>query len=629
MARGTFLILLGLALHLAAAAAGADAGPGEDAFARDIRPLLQKYCFGCHDDDTQKGGVNLQPYATERDVHRDPKRWETVTRLISDREMPPPNRKPKDLPAPAERDRMADWLTHSLKHIDYDLIPRDPGHKLIHRLSRLEYNHTVRDLFGVTNRPADSFPADGSGGGGFDNNASALFLPPILMEKYLRAADEVLAAAPRGRVILHEPRGWAGERWAARATLHDHAFRAFRRPVEPAELDALHGLFQRTRRTGAGYGEALRTALKAVLVSPHFLFRTERDHGVAEAYRINDWELATRLSYFLWSSMPDDALFAAARDGRLHEPDRLAAQVRRMLADPKARAFAENFASQWLQVRLLQTGTAPDPGKFPEYTPALREAAYREPVEFFAALLREDRPLTDLLDADYTWADATLARHYGLPAPAGGWARVPLPDRRRGGVLTMAGVLTLTSYPQRTSPVLRGKWVLEEILGAPPPPPPPNAGGLPPNDGVVEGLTFRQRLEKHRSEPACAACHARMDPIGFALENFDPIGRWRDQLGGQPVDAAGELPSGEKFNGPEELRRTLSARRDEFIRNLAEKMLAYALGRGLEYYDMPAVKKITDRLAATDHRAAELILAVAGSFPFQYRRDEPVGLAAK
>jgi len=627
MKLSSWWLRLGLLTRLAASAA--ETPPAPDVFTRDLRPLLEKYCFACHDDDVQKGDVNLAPYRTERDIHLDPRRWETITRLIRDREMPPPNRRPKDLPTPAERDRLADWLTHSLRHIDYDLIPKDPGHKLIHRLSRLEYNHTVRDLFGVTNRPADAFPADGSGGGGFDNNASALFLPPILMEKYLAAAGEVLAAAPRARVILHEPRGWAGERWAARATLHDHAFRAFRRPVDPAELDALVGLFRRTRAGGAGYEEALHTALRAVLVAPGFLFRIERDQGVAGPYRISGWELATRLSYFLWSSTPDDALLAAAGAGRLADPAGLRAEVRRMLADPKARALAENFTGQWLQTRLLLSGTAPDPRKFPEYSSALRDAAVREPVEFLAALLRDGRPLTDLLDADYTWADATLARHYGLPAPAAGWARVPLPDRRRGGVLTMAGVLTLTSYPQRTSPVLRGKWVLEEILGAPPPPPPPNAGGLPPNDGVVEDLTFRQRLEKHRAEPACAACHARMDPIGFALENFDPVGRWRDQLGGRPVDAAGTLPSGERFDGPAELRAVLAARRDEFLRNLAEKMLAYALGRGLEYYDLPAVKKITDRLAAAGFRSDELIHAVTESYPFQYRRDEPVALVGK
>lgn len=615
-------------MALVRCAAAEDAAAAGDVFTRDIRPLLEQHCFDCHDADSSKGGVNLAPYLTERDIHLDPRRWETITRLIRDREMPPPNR--RRLPTPEERDRLADWLTESLRNIDYDLIPKDPGHKLIHRLSRLEYNNTVRDLFGVTNRPADAFPADGSGGGGFDNNASALFIPPILMEKYLAAAGEVLAVADRARIILHEPRGWAGERWAARATLHDHAFRAFRRPVEPAELDALQRLFRRTRAAGADYDEALSTALRAVLVSPSFLFRIERDHGVDGPYRISDWELASRLSYFLWSSTPDDELLAAARAGRLSDPAGLRAEVRRMLADPRARTLADNFTGQWLQTRLLATGTAPDPRRFPEYTPALRDAVMREPVEFFAGLLRDGRPLTDLLDADYTWADATLARHYGLAAPAEGWARVPLPDdRRRGGVLTMAGVLTLTSYPQRTSPVLRGKWVLEEILGAPPPPPPPNAGGLPPNDGVVEGLTFRERLEKHRREPACAACHARMDPIGFALENFDPIGRWRDQLGGRPVDAGGSLPSGEHFDGPAELRAVLAARRDEFVRNLTEKMLAYALGRGLEYYDIPAVKKITDRLATAGWCAEELIHAVAESYPFQHRRDEPVALAGR
>jgi hypothetical protein len=255
---------------------------------------------------------------------------------------------------------------------------------------------------------------------------------------------------------------------------------------------------------------------------------------------------------------------------------------------------------------------------------------FRETITFFHALLRDDRSLLDLIDADYTFLNGELARHYGIEGVAGPqMRRVALKDGRRGGVLTMASVLTLTSYPQRTSPVLRGKWVLDEILGTPPPPPPPNAGGLPAEDAPKEGLTFRQRLEKHREKPECASCHRRMDPIGFGLENFDGIGRWRDAIGGTPVDASGDLATGETFTGPAELKKHLLARRQEFVRNVAEKMLAYALGRGVEPYDIPAVRKITAAVEKNGYRTETLVREIVMSYPFRYRRDEPSKVAQK
>jgi hypothetical protein len=293
----------------------------------------------------------------------------------------------------------------------------------------------------------------------------------------------------------------------------------------------------------------------------------------------------------------------------------------RMLADPKARALSEQFVGQWLGIRTLGSVAAPDPRKFPEFTPALREAMVSEPTEFFAGLLREDRSLLELLDSDYAWVNADLARHYGIPGVSGqSFTRVSLPDRRRGGVTGMAAVLTQTSYPQRTSPVLRGKWLLEEVFGTPPPPPPPLVATLSPNDAKSEGLTFRQRLEKHRKDPNCAACHARLDPLGFALENFDPLGRWRTEVSGEAVDASGELPGGVVIVGPEALKKLLLERRQLFLRHLTEKMLAYALGRGVEYYDIPAVKQITETVAADGHRAPRLILEIVRSAPFRLRR---------
>jgi hypothetical protein len=327
------------------------------------------------------------------------------------------------------------------------------------------------------------------------------------------------------------------------------------------------------------------------------------------------------LSYFLWSSMPDATLFALADAGRLSQPKVLEAQVMRMLTDPKARALSEQFVGQWLGIRTLGSVAAPDPQKFPEFTPALREAMVAEPSEFFAGLLREDRSLLELLDSDYTWVNAELARHYGLDGVSGKtFVRVSLPDRRRGGVTGMAAVLTQTSYPQRTSPVLRGKWLLEEVFGTPPPPPPPLVATLSANDEKRDGQTFRQRLEQHRKNPNCAACHARLDPLGFALENFDPIGRWRTEVSGETVDASGQLPGGEAFVGPEALKKVLGARKQLFVRHLTEKMLAYALGRGVEYYDIPAVKHISEAVANDGHRAPRLILEIVRSAPFRLRR---------
>jgi len=418
------------------------------------------------------------------------------------------------------------------------------------------------------------------------------------------------------------PSKTAPPRTAARKVLAQHATRAFRRPAEAAEVDRLLGLYDQATTRGEPWEGAVRYALKAVLVSPSFLFRVEKDRPTGEAYPIDDFELASRLSYFLWSSMPDEELFRLAVQKKLRDPAVLDAQVRRMLLSPKARALADSFAGQWLRIRELQTSAQPDPKRYPTYTPALRDAMYGEVVEFFSSVLREDASLLRLLDADYTYANEDLAKHYGLSGVTGPeFRRVPLPDRQRGGVLTMAGVLTITSYPQRTSPVLRGKWVLEEVLGAEVPPPPPGAGGLPADDAPKEGMSFRQRLQLHREKPQCASCHSRMDPIGFGLENFDAIGRWRKDVGGQPVDAAGELTTGEKFSGPVELKGLIAQRKEDFVRNLTQKMLAYSLGRGLEPYDIPAVRRITAAVAKDDYKSSTLIREIVKSYPFQYRQN--------
>jgi mono/diheme cytochrome c family protein len=571
-------------------------------FTKEVRPLFEKYCFNCHKAERAKGGVDLSKFNDLDSVIHDARGWEVIVRVMRDREMPPEDKKQ---PSQAERESMIAWGRDALGSIDFNTV-KDPGRKVAHRLNRAEYNNTVRDLFNVGIKPADNFPADGGGGGGFDNNADTLFTPPILMEKYLEAADAVLKAARPEYVFVVPKLSRISERTTAIKNLEYHLPRAFRRPVEQAEFAKYFLLYEKTVKEGGTYEEGLKLALKAMLVSPNFLFRIETEKPGKEAHTLTGHELATRLSYFLWSTMPDQELMDLARQNKLHDP---------------ATLQAENFAGQWLGVNKLKTTAEPDRKKYPMYTNSLRDAMHDEPIVFFQDLVRRNVSLINLLDSDYTFVNEELAKHYGLPPVTGTELRqIALKDRNRGGLFGMGGIHVLTSYPQRTSPVLRGKWVLEEVLGTPAPPPPPNAGGLPADEAPREGLTFRQRLEKHRSKAECASCHNKMDPIGFGLENFDAIGRWRDSIGKEKVDATGEFSSGVKFTGPAELKKVLLLQKDQFIHNLTEKMLAYALGRGLEYYDVPSVKKIKAEVAKADFRAEALVMEVVKSYPFQHRR---------
>lgn len=416
-----------------------------------------------------------------------------------------------------------------------------------------------------------------------------------------------------------------GESEAARTIVRAFARRAFRRPVLDAEVERFAQLVDLARREGDTFEQGIQLAIQAILVSPHFLFRIETDeepNNPLVARPVSEFELANRLSYFLWSTMPDEELFGQAAEGKLRHGQTLADETLRMLADPKSAALIENFASQWLQLRRLEQW-APDPGLFASFDEELRAAMREETLRFFAEVVREDRSILDLLDADFTYANERLARHYGLEGITGPeFRRVALPaGGPRGGVLTQASVLTITSNPTRTSPVKRGKWVLEELLGQPPPPPPPNVPELPEDKTALTG-SLRQRMEQHRSNPNCAQCHARMDPLGFGLENFDAIGAWRDKDGEFAIDPSGSLPDGGSFAGPAELRAILRGRADEFRRCLVEKMLTYALGRGLEYYDQCAVDAICARLAEDGDRFSRLILEVVHSEPFQLRRGK-------
>jgi hypothetical protein len=574
---GRTVFIFSIVIAAAGAALPAICAGSEPAaeFDRDVKPLLKTYCFQCHGPQKAKGDVNLSAFAGDGVVERDPKLWGTVLEQLNDRNMPP---KKKPQPSAAERERITSWLHESLAHLDFSKLPKDPGRVTLHRLNRAEYNNTVRDLLGVHTHPADAFPADGAGGGGFDNNADTLFIPPLLMEQYLAAASDVLREAPADRLFTTRPKDGLSNHDAAKKIIERFATRAFRRPVNGDEVERYLRLFDVAEGRGTGFENSVRLMLKGVLVSPQFLFRVEADHDTKEPYAISDYELASRLSYFLWSSMPDDELFDLAGKGKLHEDEVLEQQVRRMLKDARSQALAENFGGQWLTFRDLRTTAQPDRKLFRGFTPAVRDAMYDESVLFVDSVFREDKSVLTLIDADYTYLNEALARHYGIPNVSGeDMRRVTLPDRNRGGILGLGSILTVTSYPLRTSPVLRGKWVLEAVLGAPPPPPPADVPQLPKDDQLPDGLTFRQRLERHRADPTCAACHARMDPIGFGMENFDAVGRWRTKQAGKDVDAAGVLVTGEKFSGPAELKKALLEKKDAFTRNLAEKLLAYGL----------------------------------------------------
>ncbi len=399
--------------------------------------------------------------------------------------------------------------------------------------------------------------------------------------------------------------------------------RAYRRPAAAAEIERLTALVKLALDQGDSFEQGMRLAVAATLVSPRFLFRLEEDPAGSPADSIralDDFELASRLSYFLWSSMPDDELLAIAAEGRLRRGDTLDQQLARMLRDPKSQALVENFAGQWLQLRMLKA-VAPDAGRFPAFDDGLRAAMIRETELFFAGIVRENRSVLELLDADYTYVNERLARHYGLADVRGNeFRRVALSGDERGGLLGQAGILTLTSNPTRTSPVKRGLWVLSNLLGTPPPPPPADAPPLENQaDQAVHG-TLRQRLEQHREKAACAVCHERMDPLGFGLENYDAIGAWRTTDSDSPIDAAGTLPGGRAFNGPRELKALLKARPAAFARCLTEKLLTYALGRGMEYDDHATQDDIVAALIADDYRFESLLRGIVHSDAFQKRR---------
>jgi hypothetical protein len=743
------------------------------AYRSQIVPFLKKHCLECHGADAQEGDVRFDQFGDAKAVAADEKTWQRTIQMLRSGAMPP-----EDVAQPSEQTRrnVVNWIERTIYDFDCDSVVQ-PGHVTIRRLNRAEYNNTVRDLFGITLRPADDFPSDDVGGG-FDNIGDVLTLPPLLMEKYLAAAEqiaehtivadpsqyvrsqfrfrdqlsgdgsaqydnaqsnrrwtiyttgsvgadfnfqragiyrlriiaqgqpagdeppqmevrlddqklkvfdvnatqqreryEVKWDVPAGthrvsghflndfedptaedpkrrdrnlvidsieidgpfdpkpedypeahrRLIPVRPEGGRSPLEAAKSNIQPLLHRVFRRPATAVEVNSYATLVDNAVKQGDSFEQGMQVAVTAILVSPHFLFRVEggdKSLPAGVVRPVGDFELASRLSYFLWSSTPDEELLGLAASGKLHEDAVLQQQVRRMLADSKTQSLVDNFFTQWLNLRLLD-GVAPDPLVYPKFDADLKAAMRRETELFAAAIIREDRSVLDFLGGRFSYLNERLAKHYGIDGVEGSeFQRVNFADNRRTGVLTQASVLTLTSNPGRTSPVKRGKWMLENILGSPPPDPPPDAPDLDAVQKAKPDASLRQQLEIHRENPVCASCHKVMDQLGFGLENFDAIGQWRDKDGKFKIDASGELPGGAKFNGPLALAKVLDKRRGEFVRCLSEKMLTFALGRELAVQDRCAVDKIVEQVEEKDFRFSALVDAIVTSDAFRKTSSE-------
>ena len=605
----------------------------QDSYATKVQPLLGKYCYKCHGPQLKpKADLNLTKYSSESAIRENRKVWKEVLTKTLVKEMPPEDFQPQ--PTQEERDTISRFIEAALDRVDPN-APKVAGRVVSHRLNRIEYRNTIRDLLGVDYNPFNDFPHDDVGYG-FDNIGDVLSMPPLLLEKYVAAArkiaDQAITGKDKDKLIFISKPGGAAEpattgvaakpktnRDFAKDCLTKLGTRAFRRVVQSDEIERLLKLYDAGEKLeGGDFEKAMKLPIRGLLISPNFLLRIEAE-GFADTYPLTPFELASRLSYFLWSSMPDDELLELAKSGKILNQKELEAQAIRMLKDPKAFALADNFTPQWLQIRRLEDMKF-DTGRYPSADPQMRKDMIQETVLFFEAVMKEDLSVLTFLDADFTFVNDRLARLYGL-AGGGNFQKIKLSDPRRGGVLTMAAVLAATSDPDRTSLVKRGKWVLETILATPPPPPVPDAANLK-DDPEVARLPLRQRMEKHRSDPNCASCHKRMDPIGFGFENYDAIGAWRDQDQGKPVDSAAELPDGKKFNGPIELKKILKERKSEFLEGFTEKLLTYALGRGVEPYDGPVVKSIADTVAKREYKFSSLILEIVKSYPFMYRQKD-------
>jgi hypothetical protein len=590
----------------------------------NAQTFLSTYCHKCHEE-KGTGGFDLHRVSTPESLRSEPQKWTSLITRLRNAEMPP-----KGAPAPLleEREIFVNWAEKALR-AQACATGVTPGPAPLRRLNREEYAATIRDLLNIEFDLGRTLPADPAGGEGFDNAAETLFLSPIHSERYMDTARLVVNFAERdskarAKIFAAVPGVGISAEKAARRNFEVLLPRAFRRLVEEADIAPYMNLFRTAKKRGLTFDAAMLFTVRAVLVSPQFLFRAEPPNFNADPRPIDNYALASRLSYFLWGSMPDELLFDIAELGKLQEPAVLKEQVARLLRHPKSINFSERFVEQWLRTRELGGEKAPDATLFPMFSKdeELRSDIRYEPVLFFRELVVKKLSLLNLLDSKFTTGTRKLMTLYGTKVTGANQQpkRLEFPEgTRRGGLLGMAAVLAVSSHPYRTSPVLRGAWVLDSILGTPPPPPPPNVPALDEErkDGVQQSV--RERMSQHRANPACAGCHSRIDPIGFALDNYDVLGRWRTEDAGKPIDTTGEMPDGTKIDGPERLKAVLMEKKDLFVRNLATKLLGYALGRGLTLTDSCTVDEIAAQVKANDYDARTLIEAVVLSTPFRYQ----------
>ena len=594
---------------------------GEIDFLSEVAPVLEARCTECHDDINEEGDLDLTWFLTPGNEKQSPDVWTRISQY-AEADLMPPAKKKSRLAEP-ERRLISAWAYHVNRQWDLGKMGRSPGENPVRRLNRNEYAYTIRDLFGIEGSVARDFPADATGRDGFDNTASALFLSDLLMENYVettyRLADYILNDPERKKAFLRE---WPADATGAEALLAHWAPLFYRRPASREELQRLLRLYRFARAGGSGHVKALRDPLLAMLLSPKFLYRTEAPLPELESERTKKdhrrhFELANRLSYFLWSSMPDETLFELAGRSELSKPDILKGQVLRMLRDEKAKALAMHFAGRWLGWEKLREEANPDPTTFPGFTFSLRVDFYKESRFFFENLIRTNRSAYELIDSDYSFLNEALAKHYGIGKIKGShFRRVSFQNNGdRGGVLGMASVLTATSRPARTSPSIRGSFILERLLGQPPLAPPMDEPGLPEesNNNGAPAESFSESLKRHRNQAECRTCHEQIDPLGVALEGFDAIGRRRIVLNG--ADSA-KLPGGETFSGLSGLKGELLRQKESFARTFVEHLFSYALGRELTAWDRPSIYETTQAALRDECRMHTVILGIVNSEQF-------------
>lgn len=690
-------------------------------FTERIMPLLHNYCFDCHDPEDDEHDAPFFEAKSIEEINEERHSWKSVAAQLRNRTMPPKRKKKQ--PTEAERMELSTWIEDYLKESAKDM-PDYAGYIKTRRLNRTQYANTIRDLFGFDLGFAKTFPKDSSGGEGFDNNGETLYLPPLLMERYMEATGKILdraIATPTLNLTFSANNSAkfntyldgnyrvkinyeANENGSANLKIdglqnhslelkaesneiqleidldkgfhyleidtisdlkvisfsitqrfenkikeeaHDKLFlvkhdntregmreaafqnlklfmeKAFRRPVDEEEVSKYMMLYNRGALRNDPYEECFKLAMTGVMLSPHFLFMIESYPESSEIESINSYELASRLSYFIWSSLPDQELMTLASSDELQNESILEQQITRMLQDPKAYSFYENFTSQWLGTDEVGGLHSPNGSikKEYNYNPELGMALREEPIQFFKHIAQKNRPLVDLIDSNYVVVNRLLAKHYGMRnLKDKNFRKVKITNDQRGGLLGLGGVHMASSFPGRTSPVLRGAWVIETILGTPVPAPPEDVPDLAIKKHKKQNLTVRQIFEMHRENASCAACHDLIDPIGFGLDNYDLAGRWRTHENGAKVNSTGSLPTGETFNGPKELKIILMDRKDEFLRHLSSKILGYALGRSLMHEDAGNVEQIFQKVKDENYSSQALIKAVVLSTPFRNRQ---------